>query len=166
MEVVQLSWNWKFIYQIDPVDSKNSFRIIVSLQTKKFYKWCLLTYSFQNLFSQTSLNKLLCFDSYIDFKAIFGIYRVNLHNRILISTWLGDLYFSASSTMRPKLQRPCDWPLMTLEGWKFVVILLIGPHNWILVGSKISQSCIIAGPRYFIPFVYSANTSLLHKHHT
>ena len=135
--------------QIDPVDSKNSFTIIVIPQTTQFYKWCLFTYSFQKFFSQTSLNKLLCLDSYSGFKAIFGIYRVNLHNRILISTWLGDLYFSASSTMRPKLQRPCDWPLMTLEGWKFVVILLIGPHNWILVGSKISQSCIISGPRYY-----------------
>ena len=105
--------------QIDPVDSKNAFEIIVSLQTRKFYKWCLFTYSFQNLFSQGSLNKLLCVDSYIDFKAIFGIYRVNLHNRILISTWFDDLHFSASSTVEAKTLRPSRLAVFGPRSLKF-----------------------------------------------
>ena len=43
--------------------------------------------------------------TYIDSEGIFGICRVNLHNRILISTYLDDLHFSASITVRPKLWR-------------------------------------------------------------
>ena len=42
-------------------------------------------------------------EAYSKSKAIFGIYRVDLHNRILISTWFDDLHFSASTTVRPKL---------------------------------------------------------------
>ena len=45
---------------------------------------------------------------YIKSKTIFGICRVDLHNRILISTWFDDLHFSASSTARPKLWPRCD----------------------------------------------------------
>ena len=56
--------------------------------------------------------KLFCLSSYIDSEAIFGIYMVNLHNRILISAQLDDLNFSASSTARPKLKRP--WAAMGL----------------------------------------------------
>ena len=48
--------------------------------------------------------------SYNGMFVIFGIYRVDLHNRILISTGLGDLHFSASSTARPKIWRPIARP--------------------------------------------------------
>ena len=53
--------------------------------------------------------------TYNDKIVIFGIYRVHLHNRILISTWLDDLHFSASITVRPKLWRPCDHLRMGLD---------------------------------------------------
>ena len=66
--------------------------------------------------------------SYINSEAIFGLYRVNLHNRILISTWLGDLKFSASSTARPKLQRPWNRPFMVRFGWNFLCELRVTHH--------------------------------------
>ena len=63
--------------------------------------------------------ELFCLKSYIDSEAIFGIDRVNLHNRILISTWFDDLHFSASSTVEAE----------TLEAWRAAVNGPIGLKN-------------------------------------
>ena len=54
-----------------------------------------------------SLIKLLHFETYSDSEAIFGIYRVDLVNKILISAHSNDLWKSASSTARPKLWPRC-----------------------------------------------------------
>ena len=88
--------------QIDPVDSKNNNFINVGLQTKKFiidFPWFFeIPENIKSL-----IRKLFFLKTYIDKIVIFGIYRVDLHNRILISAWLDDLHFLASSTVRPKL---------------------------------------------------------------
>ena len=85
--------------QIDPVDSKNGFRITVSFKMPKFFLVISINFLVSRNFFVKSLIKLRCFETYSDSKAIFGIYRVDLHNRILISTWFDDLHFSASNTV-------------------------------------------------------------------
>ena len=57
--------------------------------------------------------------TYIDSEGIFGICRVNLHNRILISTWLDDLKFSASSSVEAETLRPSRSANFGLRGLKF-----------------------------------------------
>ena len=76
--------------QIDPVDSKNNNFINVGLQTKKFiidFPWFFE--SPEKI--KSLLIKLFCLKSYIDKIVIFGIYRVDLHNRISISAHFDDL---------------------------------------------------------------------------
>ena len=85
--------------QVDPVDSKNSFRITLAFQTKKFILWRLKKKILIRINWKKSVTKLFSLKTYNGFEAIFGIYRVDLHNRILISTWLDDLHFSASNTV-------------------------------------------------------------------
>ena len=67
--------------------------------------------------------------SYNGMFVIFGIYRVDLHNRILISAWLDDLHFSASSTVRPKLWRLCEILRVGRARWKFTCNLPMGTHS-------------------------------------
>ena len=65
--------------------------------------------------------------------AIFVFPRVDLHNKILISSQNSDLEKSASSTARPKLQRPRGRPRRVQSGSKSVCDLPIGSHsfdNW------------------------------------
>ena len=82
------------------------------------------------IFFLKSLIKLFCLKSYNAIIVIFGIYRVDLHNRILISTWLDDLHFSASSTVRPKLLRPLDRPRFDLGGSPLVWGSVIGWYSY------------------------------------
>ena len=61
--------------------------------------------------------------------AIFVFPRVDLYNRILISSQNSDLEKSASSTVRPKLWRLCGRALYYLESWNFACDLPLGTHN-------------------------------------
>ena len=61
--------------------------------------------------------------------AIFVFPRVDLHNKILISSQNSDLEKSASSTARPKFQRPRGRPRRVLSSSKSVCNLPIGSHS-------------------------------------
>ena len=61
--------------------------------------------------------------------AIFVFPRVDLHNKILISSQNSDLEKSASSTARPKFQRPRGRPRRVLSSSKSVCDLPIGSHS-------------------------------------
>ena len=64
-----------------------------------------------------------------NYDAIFVFPRVDLHNKILISSQNSDLEKSASSTARPKFQRPRGRPRRVLSSSKLVCDLPIGSHS-------------------------------------
>ena len=76
-----------------------------------------------------SIIKIFCLARYSNSDVIFVFPVVDLYNRILISTWYDDLEKSTSSTVRPKLWRPCGRPRMDLETQIFVCDLRVGPYN-------------------------------------
>ena len=73
--------------------------------------------------------KFFCLARYSNSDVIFVFPVVDLYNRILISTWYDDLEKSTSSTVRPKLWRPCGRPRMDLETQIFVCDLRVGPYS-------------------------------------
>ena len=92
------------------------------------------------------LIKLFCLKSYIESEAIFGIYRVDLHNRILISTWLDDINFSTSTTVRPKLRKAGWPPFMDRFGWNFLCDLRVTPYNKYVCPRILEQLLVNSGP--------------------
>ena len=61
---------------------------------------------------------------------IFVFPRVELHNKILISSQNSDLEKSASSTARPKLQRPWGRRGMDLQTGNSTCDLRVGPYSY------------------------------------
>ena len=62
--------------------------------------------------------------------AIFELPDIDLHNRILISSRNSDLEKSASSTARPKLQRPWGRRGMDLQTGNSTCDLRVGPYSY------------------------------------
>ena len=72
---------------------------------------------------------MFCLTLNFNSDAIFVFPRVDLHNKILISSQNSDLEKSASSTARPKFQRPRGRPRRVLSSSKSVCDLPIGSHS-------------------------------------
>ena len=83
----------KAIFGIYRVNLHN--RILISTWLDFKQKSFISDFLVSTIFFLKSLIKLFCLKSYNAIIVIFGICRVDLHNRILISTWLDDLQFLA-----------------------------------------------------------------------